>query len=96
MSEADKHMLGIEGLTPVPWEDFGETAAKGEMQSKAIEQRRFEEGSVPPGLDSDVIIGVAVVVWSATVPRITRLLFRRGLLHTYLTDYQRARVWNWW
>jgi hypothetical protein len=63
MSEADKHMIGIEALTPVPWEDFGETvASKDEMEFKAIEQRRFEESSVAPGPDSDAIAGVAAAV----------------------------------
>jgi hypothetical protein len=68
MSEADKHMLGIEGLTRAPWDDLGETvASKSEMWFKAIKQRRFEESPVQPGPDSDVIVGFAVVVWAETV-----------------------------
>jgi hypothetical protein len=44
ISEADKHMTRIEGLDPVPWERFGDVAhGRGEMEFKAIEQRRFEE-----------------------------------------------------
>jgi hypothetical protein len=63
MSEADKHMTAIEGLEPVPWEKFVNAAhCRGEMESKAIEQRGFEECSVAPGPDNDVIVGVALVV----------------------------------
>jgi hypothetical protein len=63
MSEADKHMLGIEGLELVPWSDFGEKVGqRREMEFKAIEQRRFEECSVSPGPSNDVMVGIAVVV----------------------------------
>jgi hypothetical protein len=37
------------------------------MEFKAIELRRFEECSVVPGPDNDVIVGVALVVRSASL-----------------------------
>jgi hypothetical protein len=54
--EVDKHMLNIEGLQPVSWEQF-----------QAIEQRRFEECSVTPDLENDVVVGSDMVVWSGTL-----------------------------
>jgi hypothetical protein len=65
MSEMDKHMLEIEGLTPIPREEFaGKAYRSGDRVFKIIEQRRFEQGSVAPNPDNDTFVGVALVVWS--------------------------------
>jgi hypothetical protein len=52
--EADKRVLHIEGLQPVPWEYFGAMAKrKGGMEFCALKQRRFEDCSVTPGPDNE-------------------------------------------
>jgi hypothetical protein len=63
MSDPDKPMLLIEGKRPVPWDQFCD-AARGEKEFTIIEQRRFEECSVVPSPENDVIVGSALVVWS--------------------------------
>jgi hypothetical protein len=66
MSDVDKHMLET-GLTPIPGDQFGGTVwRKGEKYFKAVEQRRFEEGTFAPGPGNDVMMGSSIVVWSAT------------------------------
>jgi hypothetical protein len=55
------------GLIPVPWEQFGDTVWRnGETQFKEIEQRTFEDNSMAQNLSNEGMMGVSIVVWSAT------------------------------
>jgi hypothetical protein len=55
-------------MQSVPWEHFGPLVKrKGEVGFRFVEKRRFEEYSVPPGPDNDVIAGSALVVWSPSL-----------------------------
>jgi hypothetical protein len=68
MSDAERHMLSIPDAHPVSWAQFqAESNAQGPQPFKGIEQRYLEEGSVPPGPGSDMMIGAAYVLWSETM-----------------------------
>jgi hypothetical protein len=58
MTDAERHMLTIENMEPLPWEGFSDKVyRRGETQFQAIEQRYFEEGSVAPDPGFDIMGG---------------------------------------
>jgi hypothetical protein len=57
MTDADRFMSRVEEHQPVPWEQFGELLAeRGEMDVGAVQLRRFEDSTVPPGPSNDVMV----------------------------------------
>jgi hypothetical protein len=67
MSNADMHMLDS-GKQPVPADRSGDMAYhRDEHEFKLIENRCFEDSSVHPRPDNDVVVGVALVIWSTTL-----------------------------
>jgi hypothetical protein len=61
MTEADKLMLHI-GKEPVQWDDFSARLKdRGEMDVGGVEMRCFEDYTLPPRPDNDVIVAAVLV-----------------------------------
>jgi hypothetical protein len=64
MSEAVRHMMDVEGLKPVQWNQFFDLVRLSDHRGFSIvEQRRFEQCEVTPATDDDAVVGVSLVVW---------------------------------
>jgi hypothetical protein len=68
VTPADQHIFGVPGKCPVPWERSKENlATNGECVFTVIKQKRYEECSVAPGPNNDVIVGSVLVLWTDTM-----------------------------
>jgi hypothetical protein len=57
LTEADVHLIGVEGKQAVSWEQFKELIAdSGDTKYGVVEKNRYEECTVAPGADNDVIV----------------------------------------
>lgn len=64
-TEANKFMFGINCKEAVPWDEFKDRIAdRGDMKFSVLEQQRYEECSVTPVPDNDVIVAVVPVIWT--------------------------------
>jgi hypothetical protein len=62
MTEAGKHMPGVGGVS---WEQFKEIIADtGDLKYGDVEHKRYEECTVPPGPDNNVIVAAVLVSWT--------------------------------
>jgi hypothetical protein len=65
MSMADLHMIDVEGMCPVKWDQFCDVVrACDDRQFAILKQRRFEQCAAIPSAENDAIVGSALVVWS--------------------------------
>jgi hypothetical protein len=68
MTEADKKTLDVESHEALPWEHFETlTAVRGESRIGAPEMKRYEDCSVSPAPDNDVMVSTVFVPWSESV-----------------------------
>jgi hypothetical protein len=51
--------------------------------STAIEQKRYEEFSVAPGLDTDAIVGSVLVIWTDSVITTLKSIDKKDWLHAF-------------
>jgi hypothetical protein len=73
MTYADRHMLQVEYHRPVSCESFRDCRlASGETDVGVVEMKRYEECTVSPGKDNDVIVAVVLVVWTGTLVSVSK------------------------
>jgi hypothetical protein len=68
MMEAHKKVLDVESHEAVPCEHLGRLMEEsGESRIVAVEMKRYEECSVSPTPDSDVMVSTVLMTWSETL-----------------------------